>query len=144
MFSQTAEYALRAAVFLAGNPSVRHTARDIADAMEIPADYVSKVMQCLARAGIVDAQRGKLGGFLLARASAQISLLDVVNAVDPMRRITGCPLGLQQHSLALCPLHRKLDDALAGVEREFRGTSIADLVEVSGVAAKAAGASDAK
>jgi Rrf2 family protein len=141
MFSQTAEYALRAAVFLAEDAAERRTARDIAAAMDIPVDYVSKVMQSLARAGLVEAQRGKLGGFRLTRSGADISLLDVVNAVDPIRRISSCPLKLRQHSRILCPLHRKLDEALATIEREFLRTSVADLVDTPAVAtASAAGA----
>ena len=144
MFSQTAEYALRAAVFLADEPAERHTARDIAHAMDIPVDYVSKVMQCLARAGLVEAQRGKLGGFRLTRAAGRISLLDVVNAVDPIRRISACPLRLEQHKRVLCPLHRKLDDALAGIESQFRQTSIGDLVGVTNGGVSVAGASNAK
>jgi Rrf2 family protein len=111
--------------------------------MDIPFDYVSKVMQCLARAGLVEAQRGKLGGFRLARAGARITLLDVINAVDPIRRITRCPLRLEQHRRVLCPLHRKLDQALSAIEREFRQTSISDLIDVSAGKAKAAGASHA-
>ena len=139
MFSQTSEYALRAAVFLADQPAERRTARDIADAMDIPVDYVSKVMQSLARAGLVEAQRGKLGGFRLTRPAGRITLLDVVNAVDPIRRISTCPLKLEQHSRVLCPLHRKLDDALAAIEREFRQTVISDLIDVAARPLMAAG-----
>src|SRR3982750_2325889 len=131
MFSQTTEYALRAAVFLAGQQTTEYrTARDIAEGMDMPVDYVSKVMQSLARAGLVVAQRGKLGGFCLTRPAGRISLLDVVNAVDPIRRISTCPLRLPQHSRVLCPLHKKLDKAIASIESEFRQTSIADLIEV--------------
>jgi Rrf2 family protein len=130
MFSQTSEYALRAAVFLASEPSERRTARDIADAMDIPVEYLSKVLQSLARAGLVEAQRGHRGGFRLARSGEKISLLDVMNAVDPVRRISTCPLRLEQHRHVLCPLHRKLDQALAGIERDFRQTSISDLIDI--------------
>jgi Rrf2 family transcriptional regulator, nitric oxide-sensitive transcriptional repressor len=144
MFSQTAEYALRAAVYLAEDPAGRRTARDIADAMQIPVDYVSKVMQSLARAGLVQAQRGKLGGFRLTRPAGLVTLLEVVNSVDPLRRISTCPLGLRQHSRALCPLHRKLDAAVASVERELHLTSVADLVEAPAAVASAAGASHAR
>jgi Rrf2 family transcriptional regulator, nitric oxide-sensitive transcriptional repressor len=141
-FSQTAEYALRAVVFLAQDSAERRTARDIADAMQIPVDYVSKVMQSLARAGLVEAQRGKLGGFRLTRPAHRVTLLEVVNAVDPVRRISSCPLGLRQHSRTLCPLHRKLDEAVASVERELLLTSVADLVEMPAAVA-AAGVSHA-
>ena len=129
MFSQTAEYALRAAVHMASHPEERQTTRDIADAMNIPADYLSKVMQALVRAGVVTAVRGKSGGFQLVRPGGQTSVLDVVNAVDPIRRIESCPLHLPHHAHRLCPLHSKLDAAAAMIECEFRNTWIADLTD---------------
>jgi Rrf2 family transcriptional regulator, nitric oxide-sensitive transcriptional repressor len=148
MFSQTAEYALRAAVFMAESPEQRRTTREIAVAMSIPLDYLSKVMQCLVRAGLVRAQRGKSGGFLLARASHQVSVLDIVNAVDPIRRISKCPLGLKQHRASLCPLHKKMDQTLASIERDFRETRLSDLIEKAAqapeLAATAVGGAHAK
>jgi Rrf2 family protein len=130
MLSQTAEYALRAAVHIASHPGERQTTRDIAGAMDIPADYLAKVMQALVRSGVVTAVRGKSGGFLLARSADKTSVLDVVNAVEPVRRITSCPLHLPHHAKHLCPLHSKLDAAAAMLEREFRNTCISELTEV--------------
>jgi DNA-binding IscR family transcriptional regulator len=51
-----------------------------------------------------------------------------VQAVEPMQRIERCPLGIAAHAGSLCPLHRKLDDALAEVERAFGSTTLAELV----------------
>jgi DNA-binding IscR family transcriptional regulator len=56
-----------------------------------------------------------------------LSVLDVLNAVDPPRRIRECPLGLAAHAHALCPLHQRLDDAMALIEKSFRSTTIADV-----------------
>ena len=140
MLSQTAEYALRAAVHMAAHPDERQTTRDIAGAMDIPPDYLAKVMQALVRAGVVTAVRGKSGGFLLAKPGRDTSVLDVVNAVDPLRRIQSCPLHLPQHEHRLCPLHSKLDQAAAMLEREFRNTCVADLAEPGTVQVKTAGA----
>ena len=129
MLSQTTEYALRAILCLAQNNGAPQTANQIAESMKVPQDYLAKVMQGLGRAGLVLAQRGRGGGFVLASPAECISVLDVVNAVDPIRRIRACPLGLPQHRDALCPLHRKLDEALATVERAFADTCIADVLE---------------
>src|SRR3954447_15971936 len=128
MFSQTAEYALRAVVHLAQVPERQQTGREIAEAMAIPFDYLAKVMRQLVLCGIVRGQRGKTGGFVLARPVRAISVLDVLNAVDPVKRIRECPLGLAQHRDQLCPLHRKLDRTLAALEEDFRSTSLAELV----------------
>lgn len=127
MFSQTVEYALRAVVWLAQHPGKPLTRQQIAGATQAPADYLAKVMRALGQAGVVQAGRGVHGGFMLARRPEAISVLEVVNAVDPIRRIHSCPLGLQSHSLRLCPLHRKLDDAVAQIEAAFRSTRLSDL-----------------
>jgi Rrf2 family nitric oxide-sensitive transcriptional repressor len=128
MLSQTAEYALRAMVSLArGGP---HTAHDVAADARVPLDYLSKILNALGRAGLVSAQRGRGGGFQAARPASQISVLEVVTAVDPVRRIHTCPLGLAAHGTNLCPLHRKLDDAARSIEDAFRITSIGSLAGV--------------
>src|SRR4051812_13006650 len=128
MLSQTAEYALRAMVNLAANPGEARTAQDIAVQSHVPLDYLSKVLNGLARAGLVTGQRGRGGGFQCTRPPQLITVLEVVSAVDPLRRITTCPLGLQAHGTSLCPLHRKLDDAVRTVEEAFASTTIESLV----------------
>lgn len=128
MFSSTAEYALRAVVQLATESETALTAQRIAEVTRVPAGYLSKIMQDLVRAGIATSQRGPNGGFTLARPAAKITVLDVVNAVDPIHRITECPLGLPEHGKNLCRLHRRLDDAIALVETSFREASIADMM----------------
>ena len=127
IFSQTVEYALRAAVWLADHGEGQ-TTQEIAEATKVPPSYLSKVLQNLRRAGIVHGQRGVGGGFTLARPPREISVLDVVQAVDPIERIKTCPLGIPSHGANLCPLHRKLDDAIGHVTSAFGTTSLAELV----------------
>lgn len=129
MFSNTAEYALRAVVHLATNHGAACPAAQIAEETKIPPGYASKVMQDLGRAGLVVAQRGPNGGFTLARRADEISVLEVINAVDPIERIKRCPLGLPSHGTRLCRLHRRLDDAIGAVEKVLGESSIADMIE---------------
>ncbi|MEO6809766.1 MAG: Rrf2 family transcriptional regulator, partial [Isosphaeraceae bacterium] len=68
MISQTAEYALRAIVFLGGHVGRPATTRQIAATTKVPVGYLSKVLQSLGKAGLVDAQRGLHGGYVLARS----------------------------------------------------------------------------
>lgn len=131
MFSSTAEYALRAVVQLATNADSALTAQSIAKVTKVPAGYLSKIMQDLARARIVHSQRGPNGGFTLAVPAERLTVLDVVNAVDPIRRIVECPLGLPEHGKNLCRLHRRLDDAIALVETSFREATIQDMMAPS-------------
>lgn len=128
MISQTVEYALRAVVFLAGQAPDACTTRKIARVTRVPLAYLSKVLQGLAREGIVASQRGVGGGVRLNRDPAQLTILEVVQAVDPIQRIRRCPLGLAAHGVRLCPLHRRLDDALASIEEAFGKTTLAALL----------------
>lgn len=128
MFSQTVEYALRATVDLAARDGVPATADEVARRTRVPKPYLAKILRGLTRAGIVRAKRGVGGGVGLARPASRLTLLEVVNAVEPVQRITACPLGLPAHGRRLCPLHKKLDDALAAVEAAFASTTLAELL----------------
>ncbi len=128
MISRTLEYALRAVVWLAARPLSPVTTKQLAEGTQVPTSYLSKVMQTLVDAEIVGSQRGLGGGFMLAREASKINVLDIVNAVDPIRRFRTCPLKLPAHGLRLCPLHQRLDDALAMIEKAFGSTPISDLV----------------
>lgn len=130
MISQTAEYALRAIVYLADQGGVACTTAQIAKATLVPAGYLAKVMQGLSRAGVVNSQRGLNGGFKLTRDPKEMSILTVVNAVDPIRRFPECPLGIPSHGRRLCPLHDRLDQAAAAVEKTFDETTVAELLIV--------------
>jgi len=128
MISQTTEYALRAVVWMARKPDEQQGTKKISDAIQVPRGYLSKVLQKLTHAGLVTSCPGRTGGFRLARDPADIRVLEVVNAVDPLQRIQSCPLGLESHGSKLCALHQKLDDDLARTERAFATTTITDLL----------------
>jgi Rrf2 family protein len=128
MLSQTVEYALRAVVFLADGAPQARTTRQIAETTRVPSAYLSKVLQSLVRAGIVRSRRGLGGGMTLSRPPAELTILDVITAVEPLGRIRTCPLELAAHGVRLCPLHRRLDDALAMVEQAFGETTLAEIL----------------
>jgi len=129
MFSQTVEYALRAVVHLAGEAPQPWTVEAIAQATHVPQAYLAKVLQSLVQAGVVRSQRGLHGGIALAKSPEDLSVLEVVNAVDPIRRIAECPLGLNGHGERLCPLHRRLDNALEMVEKAFADTTLREILD---------------
>lgn len=132
MISRTAEYAIRAALWLAANPGHPRTVQQIARATAVPPGYLAKVLQLLGKAGLVRAQPGPGGGCLLAKRAEQVALLEVIDAVDPIPRVRECPLGLAEHRLNLCPLHSRLDAALALVQNAFAGCTLAELLAESG------------
>ncbi len=132
MFSQTVEYALRAVTHLAYMQPKLCSTSQLAKKTQVPPAYLSKVLQALVRAGIVHSQRGVGGGMTLITKAEELAILDVVNAVDPLKRIHKCPLGLKAHGENLCPLHRNVDDAIGVLEEKFRNTTLADILAETG------------
>lgn len=132
MISQTAEYALRAIVYLADQRGSPRTTAQIAEATQVPPGYLAKVMQSLSRTKLVHSQRGLNGGFTLTRDPATLPMLEIISAVDPIRRFRECPLGLPTHTADLCPLHHHLEEAARMLETKFGETSVADLLNVPG------------
>jgi Rrf2 family nitric oxide-sensitive transcriptional repressor len=128
MFSQTVEYALRAVVHLAYESPDARTTDQIAAATKVPKAYLAKILHNLVKKGVLRSQRGLGGGMTLAAPPEQLTILDVVNAVEPIRRIVTCPLDLPTHGVRLCPLHKRMDAALAAVEAAFGGTTLAEVL----------------
>ena len=86
-----ADYAIRAAVELArAEPGARVKASVIAEAQEVPPKFLETILQALRHAGIVDSTRGPHGGHVLARPAAQITVADVIRAVEgPLAAVAG-------------------------------------------------------
>ena len=127
MLSKTAEYALRASVWLARYPDQTHSADDLAEVTKVPRRYLHKVLQDLVRAELVRSQPGPKGGYALDQPPAKITILDVVNAVSPLERIRHCPLGLTSHT-KLCPLHKELDNVYAATEKALARVTLGQLL----------------
>ncbi|HEY3329627.1 MAG TPA: Rrf2 family transcriptional regulator [Capsulimonadaceae bacterium] len=128
MISQTSEYALRAVIHLATYTDEPQTTQKIAAQTKVSVPYLSKVLQGLARAGIVHSQRGLHGGFELKNTLDELTVYDIVNAIEPIQRIEKCPLGLDNHKDHLCLLHMRVDEAIGALEKVFKETTIADVI----------------
>ena len=129
MLSQTAEYALRAVVLLAARPSGA-TARvgELADALDIPQNYLSKTLHVLTRAGVLVSARGKGGGFALARPADTISLLEIVDPFDRLGSKPVCLMGQGECSEAhACAAHHTWKEVSSRVQGFFRKTTVAHL-----------------
>jgi len=128
LFSMTTEYALRAAVYLSEQGGEVRTSQLVAEATHTPVRYASRVLQLLVEAGLATSQRGPSGGFQLSRPASEITLLEVVQAVEPIQRIFECPLSLPEHQQELCPLHKVMDEVAADAEAKLRGRTLADVM----------------
>ena len=128
MISRTAGYALRAVLYIAQNEGegpVR--VNDMAAALDLPRNYLSKTLHLLARARVLTSTRGKLGGFELAVPSATLSLFQVVVAFDDLdtRR---CLLGVRECSdRTACAAHESWKRLLTDVTDFLQNTTIEEL-----------------
>jgi len=107
MISRSSEYAIRALTFLALQDLPRfHLARDMAELLGIPAPFLGKVLQPLVARNILASQRGRSGGFKLARPASEISLLQIVETQENLEPLHLCILGQVDCSDERpCPLH---------------------------------------
>ncbi len=88
--SARADYALRAAIELAAAPGGHVTSDQLAKAQRIPGKFLEAILTQLRRAGLVRSQRGPEGGFWLARPADQISIADIIRAIDgPLLGVRG-------------------------------------------------------
>ena len=129
ILSQTALYALRATLCLAGQePSEPVRVDDIAERLDVPRNYLSKILHALARAGVLSSSRGPGGGFRLARPAAELMLADVAELFDQVPDEPFCLLGRSECSdVTPCAAHEHWRSVSVAVSDFFRRTSIADL-----------------
>jgi Rrf2 family nitric oxide-sensitive transcriptional repressor len=128
MFSQKSEGALREETILASQDKFQApTTAQISHEALIPGDCLAKGLRSLSWASLAHSQRGPGRGLKLARDPAELTVLQVVNAVDPRTRIQSYRFGLEHHR-ELCPLHSRLASAIATVEEAFANTTVAELV----------------
>ena len=107
MLSQTAEYALRAMVCIAGRESATPVrAVDIGNNANVPPAYLSKILSRLVHAGLLKSTKGHHGGFWLARPTDSIHLYEIFEAVEVELDPNRCAFGMGKcNHLSPCPVH---------------------------------------
>ena len=88
--SKKADYALLALRHLAASPRETVSARELAESYDLPPELLAKVLQLLVRAKLLASQQGIRGGYGLAKTPAEISVVDVINAIDGPMTVTAC------------------------------------------------------
>ncbi|MDP4176670.1 MAG: Rrf2 family transcriptional regulator [Bacteroidota bacterium] len=109
IFSKKCEYGLQAVLYLAANMFDDVVRVDvIAQELNIPKEFISKILQSLREHGIIDSKKGKTGGFALAKSPSQIKLIDIVEAIDGLSIFNSCVLGFPNcNPDHPCPVHDK-------------------------------------
>lgn len=107
IFSKKCEYGIQAVLFLSSLPrGTAANAEEIARELQIPKEFVSKILQELTPSGIIESKKGKNGGFLLNREPSGLKLIDIVNAIDGDGIFSQCVLGFPNCSSETpCPVH---------------------------------------
>lgn len=131
MFSRACEYGIRASIFIAAKSlnSERVRLRDVASEIETPEAFTAKIMQDLARWGIVKSIKGPKGGFEIEIDKLQrIKLKDIVVAIDGDQIFTGCGLGLKacNHEKP-CPIHNDFASIRNALDKMLEETLLIDL-----------------
>lgn len=144
IYTGTAKYAIRAMVCLAaenggGQP---RSAASVAEAEQIPPFYLAKVLQDLGRAGLLKSVRGRGGGFSLSRSPEEITLMEIVTAVEDSRRLeTECVLSIDECSDDTpCPMHETWKSFREQALDALRTLTVAQMVEERERKKQAAGA----
>jgi Rrf2 family protein len=129
MLSQTAEYALRAALYMAEHNDEPTRVGELAARLRVPQNYLSKTMHQLAKAGVLTSTRGKHGGFRLARPPEQIALYEIVAPFERPNERRQCLLGRVACSdAAPCAAHDRWSEVKARTNAFFLETSLKDLI----------------
>ncbi len=128
--STRGRYATRMVVLLAAQePGASLTKSQIADAEGISAGYVQQLMMALRLAGIVDSHRGREGGFTLSRSAADITIAEVLRAVEGEVMPAPCQGGASCDRWDDCPTRPIWDQAAEMLNELFAGATIASLIK---------------
>ncbi len=129
LLSRACEYGLRASFYLAAQKADGYLPiRAIGETLGISVPFLTKVLQQLTQAGLLASSRGPSGGVVLARAAEQVTLHDVVVAIDGPELFTECVLGLPGCGSQLpCPLHANWTVERERLRALFSTTTLADV-----------------
>ena len=128
LMTKKADYAVRCVLFLSKEPDRTVGAAEIADAVLAPGTFLAKILQALAKKGIVRSVKGAAGGFRLARPPAQINLLDVIGAVQGTSALNVCAVDRAACSRSdSCTVHPVWVDLRKDIEKRLAGEDFARL-----------------
>ena len=131
IYSRSSEYAIRAFVHLAQVPDGRYAmVKNIAESEDIPTHFLAKILQQLARKGLLRSSKGPTGGFALRVDAGDIRLLDIVEALDGLVPYQQCASGLSECNDDMpCSMHDSWVALRSRIMDYLGKNSIADLAK---------------
>jgi Rrf2 family protein len=129
IYSRSAEYAIRAFVYLAAAPPGKYAmVKQIAEESEIPAHFLAKILQQLARQGFLRSSKGPTGGFALRYPPSEITLLQIVESIDGLADYQRCIGGMQEcNDQMRCGMHDSWKALRSRIIEYLEGTTVEDL-----------------
>lgn len=124
--SEAVNLAIHALSYMAGDPDLSVSVTQIASALDVSADHLSKVLQRLSRAGLVRSRRGPKGGFVLAVAADTLPLIKIVETLEGPWTVPHCLTGGNICGEA-CALHHLTSRIHQQVHATLSDTTLADL-----------------
>jgi Rrf2 family protein len=127
--TREADYAVRCVLFLSQETGRVVNANEIAESMTIPKSFLAKILQRLTRGGIVRSTQGTAGGFKLAKESARVSILEVIEAIQGSAAVNICAINEQNCDLSnTCPVHPVWVELREDIENRLKKESFAGLI----------------
>lgn len=130
IYSQSSKYAIRAFVNLASQPDGQFAmVKNIAEEEQIPSHFLAKILQQIARKGLLKSSKGPTGGFCLKVPANKLKLIDIIDAVDGLNNFTACAGGLPEcNSAKACSLCDRWKPVHSRIMVFLGKTTIGDLV----------------
>ena len=131
IYSRSAEYAIRAFIFLATVPEGKYAmVKQIAEQCDIPAHFLAKILQQMARKGFLRSSKGPTGGYCLRMPPDEISMLQLVDTIDGLTDYERCPGGMTEcNDSAPCGMHDTWKALRSRIMEYLEHTSIEDLAK---------------
>ena len=129
IYSRSAEYAIRAFVYLAQVPSGKYAmVRQIAEDSDIPSHFLAKILQQLARQGFLRSSKGPTGGFILRHPANEITLLQIIESIDGLADYQRCIGGMMEcNDQMRCGMHDSWKALRSRIIEYLEGTTVEDL-----------------
>jgi Rrf2 family protein len=128
--SRTSQYALRVMGYMALDERLLYIAEELSGTLKIPTQYLRRLLTNLSKAGLLNSDKGKGGGFRLAKPANSIYLSDILAATEKKELLNSCIFGLESCIRENpCAMHVQWAEAKGNILGILRTTSLADMIK---------------
>lgn len=131
LLSKSCVYGLRASLYLASNQNREYVSiREMSGKLNISFHFLTKILQQLTGAGLMESYKGPNGGIRLTKSGSEVNLFEIVAAIDGVELFTECALGLPGCGTGKpCPLHEKWAETRDSIRIMLENTNLVELAQ---------------